>query len=397
MKTTRFIILCATLAAGLMPSAGCGNKEQYGKYNQEQMKQINLANKYDLPAPSGDTMVVAVHSETISSDEILAAFRSTLKAGAASGNTQMATIEAALKSAVTLNDETAFSNWAKPFIRELIRGKITDILLYQEARKTAPDTIDDTLEKAVESETARFIAGYGNNYALAESKIKEMGMDWQSFKEYQKKLIMTQSYLSSKLKNEKRFSQRQLRDYYEQHKKELFPQKSKVGFSVIEIQPEQLTAEQIADNKTAQAAAKAIAAQLVKDLEGGADFAERAKQYHGAMAGTGGTFAPAGPGAKVEPYNSLEAVALQMQPGAIKGPVEIADRVFVLRLDVLQLAEDVSFEKVQPQIEQRLLFEYRREQYQELINKLVKNTDMAQIEGFVEFCVNQAWRRWSQP
>ena len=196
--------LCLVLLAAVLLCVGCGGKRKYGKYTEEQMQQIGLANKYDLPAPSGNSMVLGVHSETISSDEILAITEQTLKPAAG----QM--------------DKAAFNTQARPFVRDIIRGKITDILLYQQARRTAPDTIDDMLEKAVDSEVNRFVASYGNNYALAESKIKEMGMDWRSFKEYQKKMIMTQSYISSTLKDEKRFSQQELRDYYEQNKDKVF-------------------------------------------------------------------------------------------------------------------------------------------------------------------------------
>jgi len=280
----------------------------------------------------------------------------------------------------------------------VIRGKITDILLYQQARRTAPDTIDDMLEKAVDSEITRFVASYDNNYALAERKIKEMGMDWRSFKTYQKKLIMTQSYLSSQLKDKKRFSQRQLRDYYDQNKDEVFCRKGEVGFSLIAIWPEQLTVGQVAEGETLQSAAKRIASELVKDLENGADFAELAKQYHGDLAAIGGKVLPVEPGANAmpEPYNSLEAHAFQMQPTQIEGPIEIDGHLFVLKLDTLQAADCKSFEEVQQLIEQQLLFQHNQQQYKELVNKLVMNTDLAEMDRFTEFCVNQAYRRWGQ-
>ncbi|MHC5018390.1 MAG: peptidylprolyl isomerase [Planctomycetota bacterium] len=208
MKKT---IVTVSLAAVLLLGAGCGNRKKYGKYTEEQMQQIGFANKYDLPAPSGSSMVLGIHSETLTSDEILAITEITLQPAAA----QM--------------PEAEFTAQAKPFVRDVIRGKVTDILLYQQARKTAPETIDDMLDKAVDSEINRFVASYGNNYALAESKIKEMGMDWRSFKEYQKKMIMTQSYISSTIKEEKRFSHQQLRDFYDQNKDEVFCRKGEVG------------------------------------------------------------------------------------------------------------------------------------------------------------------------
>jgi parvulin-like peptidyl-prolyl isomerase len=372
-------VLMVSLVAALL-CVGCGGRKKYGKYNEEQMEKIGLANKYDLPAPSGNSMVLAIHSETISSDDILTIGQKNLEPAAAR------------------MDKASFSTEAKPFVRDVVRGKMTDILLYQQARKTAPDTVDDMLEKAVDSEVTRFVASYGNNYALAESKIKEMGMDWRSFKAYQKKLIMTQSYISSTLKDTRRFSQQELRDYYDQNKDEVFCQKGVVGFSLIAIWPEQLTAEQIAEDKTPQSAAKRIAGQLLKDLENDADFAELAKQYHGDLAAIGGKVLPVEPGtnAMPEPYNSLEAEAIGMQTGQISGPIEIDGRLFILKLDSLQIADCKSFDQVQPLIEQQLLFQQNQQQYMELVNKLVANADIAEMERFTEFCVNQAYKRWGQ-
>ncbi len=377
MKKT---IVTVSLAAVLLLGAGCGNRKKYGKYTEEQMQQIGFANKYDLPAPSGSSMVLGIHSETLTSDEILAITEITLQPAAG----QM--------------PEAEFTAQAKPFVRDVIRGKVTDILLYQQARKTAPETIDDMLDKAVDSEINRFVASYGNNYALAESKIKEMGMDWRSFKEYQKKMIMTQSYISSTIKEEKRFSHQQLRDFYDQNKDEVFCRKGEVGFSLIAIWPEELTPEQVAEGETLQSAAERIADGLVKELENGSDFEELAKHYHGDLAAIGGKVLPMEPGtnAMPEPYNSLETHAVQMQPDQIKGPIEIDAHLFILKLDTLVVADCKSFEEVQQLIKQQLLFQYNQQQYKELVDKLVRNTDLAEMERFTEFCVNQAYKRWGQ-
>ena len=375
--------LCtAALAAAVLLCAGCGGRKKYGKYTEEQMQQIGLANKYDLPAPSGNSMVLGIHSETISSDEILA------------------DTEEALKPAAGQMDEAAFLVQAQPFVQDIIRRKVTDILLYQQARKTAPDTIDDLLEKAVADEINRFVASYGNDYTLAEKKFKElkMGTDWQSFKAYQKKMIMTQSYISSTLKNEKRFSQQELRDYYAQNKDEVFCKKGEVGFSLIAVWPEEITAEQVAEGETLQSAAKRIAGEVIEDIENGADFAERAKQFHGDLAAVGGKVLPVEPGKNElrEPYNSLEAEALKMQIGQVKGPIEIDGHLFVLKLDTLVVADCKSFEEVQPLIEQQLLFQHNQQQYTELVSKLVMKSDLAQMDRFTEFCVRQAYRRWGR-
>ena len=133
---------------------GCGRKQQYGKYTEEQMQQIGLPIKMgELPAPTGSSMVLGVQSETISSDEILAI------------------TERILKPAAAQIDEAVFLEQARPIVREAIRGKVTDILLYQEARKTAPESIDDMLDKAVDTEITNFIASYGNGIEQVEKTL----------------------------------------------------------------------------------------------------------------------------------------------------------------------------------------------------------------------------------
>ena len=382
-KLKNSTILCTAALAVSLICIGCGSKEKYGKYTEEQMQQIGLPIRMsELPAPTGSNMVLGVQSETISSDEILA------------------TTENILKPAAGKMSEAVFKEQARPIIREAIRGKITDILLYQEARKTAPENIDEMLDKAAEAEITKFVAAYGNDYALAESKIRAMGMDWRSFREYQKKLIMTQSYLSNKIKTEKRFSQQQFRDFYEQHKYDIpeICSDSSVSFSLIEIHPDLLTADRIAEDETPQAAAERIGGELITELNNGADFAELAKQYHGDLAAIGGQVTPMKieDTSLAEPYKTLKERAVQMQPGQIDGPIIIEGQVFVLKLDTLRAGGCKSLDDVQLLIEQLMRSEERQKQYHELVGKLIKKTDLAQMDRFTDFCIEQACRQWGR-
>lgn len=373
--TTGFISLtvCALLT-------GCGGKMPQGKFTEEQMQTIPYVSRADLPEPTGG-MTLGIYSETITVDEIL---RYT---------------EQSLKPYAEKTDQETFEKEALPFIRETIKGKVTDILLYREARKTAPENIDETIEKAVESEIARFVAGYDNNYALAERAIKQMGMDWKSFREYEKKLILTQSYISSTLQEEKRFSYRDLLDYYDSVKDEQFTKIGFVDFSIIDIAPNKLTADQIEEGETAETAAARIAEELTDKLTAGQDFPELAKQYsHGPFAKQGGKLEPVtlGSNSLAEPYATLEENAVTMQPGQIKGPIAINDHVFILRLNDLQQGEMRTFSEVQVQVEQQLQFLHRQKQYQELVQELILKADLVQLERFAQFCTRQAYSRWGQ-
>jgi parvulin-like peptidyl-prolyl isomerase len=344
------------------------------------MDAIPYAVKYDLPDVTGG-MTLGIYSETITADEILGFAEQTLRPYAEK------------------TDRATFEVEAKPFVRETVKGKVTEILLYQEARKSAPANIDETIDKAVESEVARFVAGYDNNYALAERAIKQMGMNWKTFRDYQKKLILTQSYISSALKEEKRFSFRELQDYYESIKDEQYTTIGSATFSLIDLIPANLTADQIEDGETPQAAAERIAENLIARIAGGADFAELARQYsHGPFARLGGQLQPVtlGTNSLAEPYATLEKEAIRMQPGQTKGPILIDGRVFILKLNDLQHANVKTFPEVQKQIEQQMLFRHRQKQYEELVQKLILKTDLVQLERFTEFCTRQAYDRWGR-
>ncbi len=376
--TDRFATLTVLLTSALL--CGCQNKLPQGKFTEEQMDAIPYAVKYDLPDVTGG-MTLGIYSETITADEILGFAEQTLRPYAEK------------------TDRATFEVEAKPFVRETVKGKVTEILLYQEARKSAPANIDETIDKAVESEVARFVAGYDNNYALAERAIKQMGMNWKTFRDYQKKLILTQSYISSALKEEKRFSFRELQDYYESIKDEQYTTIGSATFSLIDLIPANLTADQIEDGETPQAAAERIAENLIARIAGGADFAELARQYsHGPFARLGGQLQPVtlGTNSLAEPYATLEKEAIRMQPGQTKGPILIDGRVFILKLNDLQHANVKTFPEVQKQIEQQMLFRHRQKQYEELVQKLILKTDLVQLERFTEFCTRQAYDRWGR-
>lgn len=369
-------ILCLAISFIL---TGCGGGSLQGKYTDEEMSMIPIAPKYNLPEASGG-YTLRIYSETISVDEILGVTEKMLKPYAAQV------------------DRATFKAESIGYVREAIRGKTVDILLYQEARKDAPENIDDMLEKSVESEIARFVSGYNNNYALAEKAIKEMGMDWKSFREYQKKLIMTQSYISSSLNKDKRFSHQELVDYYELIKEKQFTQIGLIEFSLIDIIPDKLTSDQVAEGQSNEAAAAKLAEEAMAKLKAGEDFAAIAEAYSHTMAVNGGKWTPhtIGSGSLPKPYDMLEDHAVAMTTGQIKGPITADGHIFILKLDRIQHGQIIPFDEVKKQIEQRLQFQYRNEQYQELVQKLIQKADFVQLERFSDFCTDQAYNRWGR-
>lgn len=370
-------------AAGLVVFlSACSSKIPQGKYSQEEMLNLPLANRYNLPEPTGG-MVLKVGSETLTSEEILS----------------IPQVKEALTPLAKKGDLTAYEAQAMPLLRSIIRSKAADLLLYEEARKSAPANIDELLEAAVKKEIERFVADYDNNVALAEQELKRMGMDWQSFRDFQKKLIMTQSYISSTVMEERKFTRSELMEYYERVKNEQFFRPGRLQFQLIELVPAKLSPQQLLEGEPPQQAARRIADELLQKLQQGEDFAELAKQFsHDPLASAGGLWAPVtlGTDSLAEPYDKIEKIAEKMQVGEIKGPVEEGGRIFIIRLVSFTPPVSKSFDEVQHILESQLQFQYKNRKYNELVEKVLKRADFVELERFAEFCAQEAYRRWSK-
>ena len=168
-----------SICLAMLHAAGCEtDSAKKGKFTHEEMAAIPFAQRANLPVPSGG-LTLSVKDETITVDQIVTPVLGVYKP---QPDTQ----------------PEVFRLRVRPLVREAVIGKITDILLYQEARKQAPENIDDMLETAVEKEVRRFVAGYGNDYADAQKELAQRGMDG-STRSFQKKLLLTQSIASQNL------------------------------------------------------------------------------------------------------------------------------------------------------------------------------------------------------
>jgi len=213
MKDNLWIAVAAAMLAIMVP--GC-TKSSQGKYTPEQMKTIPFPQKQDMPQPTGG-IALNVDSETLTTKELMVLLEPQFKPLAQQGNFM------------------AFKQSARPAFHSAMRSRVTDILLYKEAKKIAPDNIDDALDKAVASELDRFLVAYDNNRALADNALRSMGYDWKSFRDFQRKLILTQSYLAKEFTDKRPISHSEMVEYYSQHKKDMFSWEGKIQFRLIDI------------------------------------------------------------------------------------------------------------------------------------------------------------------
>jgi parvulin-like peptidyl-prolyl isomerase len=389
VKDVTVLSLCLAALVGL----GCEDETaKKGKFTQEEMAKFPFADRENLPVPSGG-LTLSVKDETVTIDEIVTPVMQVYKPPSGT-------------------EADLFRLRVRPIVREAVIGKIADVLLYQEAKKQAPENIDDVLETAVEKEVKKFLSGYGNDYAEAQKELTDRGMDWEKFREFQKKLLLTQSYYASQhLMEDEPISHSEMLALYKAMQADDFQFKGLlrrqdvmwdgfVQFRLIDIVCEKVVLDEIdiVAGRTQRQAALARAVALLVEIDTGEDFAELVKEYSNDAehrVAEGGLWTPVTEGSKLRaPYDVVEQKAWQMEIGEVAGPVESPGHVFLIKLEDKKVGGVASFEALQPKIELDIQLLRRRERFDKLINKLIVQANIASLEPFVDVCVERAWDRW---
>jgi len=378
MKKTGFmtgLLLCVCVLGG------CGMwNDMWGIPDKDAIPQ-GPAPKCDvnLPACSGG-MVLPVNGELVTVNDVISMQLEDLKPIAQKG------------------DYLDFRRNAKPMLDQSLNNRISNIVLHQKAKKEMKEGIDEQLDKAADTEIKQFLAGFNGNYADAEKAIKKMGMDWKSFKEYQKKLILVQYFLSEELKDKRPITYSEMRQYYENAKNEQFHTAAMVQFRVIDIMPAKLKLDANDPNLARAEAAKQLVTAIMEKLKAGEDFVALAKQYScdPMRAPLGGLWTPVSIGSLAAPYDVLEAEAVKLEPGQVAGPIEANGHIFILKLESKKAESYESFEKVQHTVETSIKFQRRKEAVDKMVNKLMAQADIGDKNTFLELCMQKAYQQVTQ-
>ena len=367
---------CVFLSAlVLLLMSGCGGSDK-PRLTEEELARIPFAQKTGLPEASGG-FVLAVGGETVTSDEVIAPL-----------------IEH-LKPIAQRSDFERFKEQARGQVEQVLTNKISNILLYREAKRKAPEQIDEALERLAEAEVRKFIVSFEGDYARAEQALKQMGMDWASFKEYQKKMMLSQSYIASQLPENKPIIYSELLDCYDKMKEEFFTTPAMLKFRLIDIEVAKL---ELSDpNQNRQEQAKQLANELLRRIQAGEDFGKLAEQYsHGHRALFGGLWKPVQPGSLAKPYDILVAEAERIEPGQIAGPIETGGHIFIMELVEKRPESVKSFEEVQKEVEAKINFDRRKQAVDELNAKLVRQAALTQRDEFIDFCLEKIYQMSSR-
>jgi parvulin-like peptidyl-prolyl isomerase len=361
----------------LILTTGCGGGEE--KYTEEEMAKMPLAPRDDLPACTGG-LVLKVNNEALTTNEIIK------PAGKA------------LERLAKTTSQEEFEMRARPHLERYVWNKISDLILYQQAKRSLPDGADTALDKAVNQEVDKFIVSFGGDYARAEKALKEGGLDWKRYRERQKRFIITQIFISEQLSDDKPITHRELLEHYDLIKSELYSTAGEIEFRLIDIQPGKVISSDTTYKEPAELRKEAeeLAEQLVEHLKGGGDFGQLAKEYsHGHRASEGGLWKPVQWDSLAQPYDVLEKEAEKMKVGQIAGPIEAKGHFFIMKLEKKQQRGFRPFEEVQREVEIRLINKRRQEALEKLLDKYIRQAEIGDTDKFIELCLQEIYRKYS--
>ena len=359
--------------AALLFVGSCGDSSNPAS-SEDQLQRSILVRKAGQPG------VLVVGGEVVTCDEIIAT--------PMEYNQMIVSLAELLAPAAKAGSLEQFKELARPRVEEVVTSRISYILLYQQAKRQAGENIDEALEKAAEKEWRRFVLRFGGDEAKAEESLRRQKIDRKGFKDYWKKELLRQSYIALKLGGNRPITQRELAQCYNEIKDKSFATPAILKFQLVDIQPAKL--ELTDPNQSRLEKAKELANGLMKRLQAGEDFGTLAEKYPEA------SFIDHSSGIQPDslgkPYDILLAEAEKIEPGQVAGPIEVEEHIFVMKLVENRPKSYEPFEKVQEQLEQKILADRQKEAIEKLNAELKEQIVLSERDTFVDFCLEQIYR-----
>jgi parvulin-like peptidyl-prolyl isomerase len=360
--------------------AGCGGDSKGLK--ESELERAAVMQKIELVEAAGG-LVLMVGGDTLTSDEIINS-QALLDGKVITPKEQFKPIAQAV-------DLETFKKRVKDQLEQIVMDHISNIVLYQYAKRQAGKNIDESLEQAAQNEYRRFVLGYEGDQAKADEALKKGGLDRKSYMERVKRDVLIRSYVTTKLPDDKAITHRELLECYEKMKDEYFARPARIRFRLIDIQPAKLTG--IDPNQDPEQLAEELAGRLLARIEAGEDFEALAKDFsNGPMAAFGGLWRPVQPTSLRAPYDVIAAAAEKMQQGQIAGPIPTTGHVFIMKLEEKRAAGYEPFEAVQDQVREEVAGNRRNKALEPLRARLKWQAKLGRTDEFVDFCLEKIYR-----
>jgi hypothetical protein len=371
----KYIIVSITI---ILLACGCDSGTQTGLTNAE-LERIAYSQNIELAEAAGKP-VLMIGGEAVTCEEII-------NSPTELGDLFISPVEY-FRPIAELTDLEQFKERARLPMKEILTQKISNILLYQQAKRQLGDNAEEYIDKEAESELRKLVLQFGGDQAKADEWLKEKRLDRNSYKERQKRTILIEWYVHSKLRDDRPITYRELKDRYEKMKDEYFYREPMIQFSLIDIQPAKLEA---ADPNERQLLAEKAADELLTRINAGEDFAELAKTSpysHGHMRQFGGQWKPVKPDSLAPPYDVLAKAAQNTEPNQVE-LIKTPEHIFIMKLQQKQLAGYEPFEYVQGYVRQAVLYDRQNELLEKLNAIVQQQADLGQTDEFIDYCLEQ--------
>lgn len=237
---------------------------------------------------------------------------------------------------------------------EMVRERV----ILQQADKEFNDHHKALLEKRVAERMAEAERQAGGREALV-AKLRAEGFTLDGLRADLRRRITVASYLASKEQPALHVTRQQLLDYYRRRRKD-FQQAERRTWRIIVIR---------SDRFAARAEARARADEVRRRLAAGGDFPQLVAEFsHGLREDQGGLWGPMARDefAITEVADAIFALTL----GAVSEVIETPAAFYLVKLEGVEPAVDLSFEEAQGRIRETLLAEQRARHRQELAEQL---------------------------
>jgi hypothetical protein len=216
-------------------------------------------------------------------------------------------------------------------------------------------------------------------------------MDWGKFEQYQRRKILSQSYISQLVPKDQTITYTEMRSIYEETKNKNYTTPGVLQFRLIDLEPAKL--QNIDANQPRLQQAKELADKIAARIKQGEDFEKLAiENSTGLRASAGGLWRKIDPSSLAPPYDILAKKAETMKTGEVTEPIENQGHIFIMQLVEYQPKSVEAFEAVQNQVKAKINFERMRNALDKLNNELLLQASAADKERFMNFCIREIYR-----
>ncbi len=372
------LLLGGVLGTLVLWAAGCADEaSKKAALTEDEIERLTFAPK----PPRPDELIVS--GEALSCEDVI----SDPPTRTVSGDSFKKRLED-LAAVTTLEQ---FLEKSRPLTRQRLNSRVTNIVLYQRAKRELGEKIDETLETVTEKELRRFVLEHGGNNAQADEALRAIGMNRSTFKAFKKKQILAEYAISSKLPKDRPITYSELAAAYDQMKDQVFVRPAMIQYRLIDLEAAKV---ELADpNDDPVQAARMLAEKLVTRIVAGEDFGKVAEEHsHGYRKAFGGLWTPRDPESLAEPYRVLPDVAEKIEVGQIAGPIDVPGHAFIMKLEQRRPKGHRPLAEVQEQVEEKIRTDRRVKALQRLEAEVTEQSAVANTDQFLDYCLERLYR-----